>query len=1511
MLPPVASAPVPPRRVRLVRGQADGSFGFVLVGSAPVFVRSTFAGTPARGAGLVPGDQIVGIGAVNVSMADHSRVVALVRAAGAALELIVQYNAPLFESRTGLKAAPAVATGSPRATRGPPRSVKTPGETTLKYYRDGGHEGMRSNGAVVPRGVLSPRRQNIAQSPLAKAAGRAPRAAGRPTHEFPVVYLGGQRARKPECPWSLLYVAYHMTEVSGRLRKGLAVPSPGILSVQAHRLTVTSLTGRKLLSCPVSAVLFTACGREPNARFAVVTREDDRWDRCHVIEGDGTTIVNLLRCIAGKGGHDLRRPISETTHLRYSGQPVPLLPLQREEGQENADLVNDSVAAAAAVEEAKEAAEEEESTESAPEPVPEPEPEPSSLVASLELLGITSEAISTLHARRLATSSTFTVGTDTFGPGRGHCVTVLADVALPRAQILHHVREMQPLMHLQHSNLSLFEAAALAPGSEAGTFDVALRWDIDTHITLHDVLYGGKNDSGTQMPMQRPRTLADGLAVAVAVSQGLAYLHGNGSAHGSISPHAVRISNDGIVKLADTGVFPLMRVAAGSDWRLYAAPEVLAGSDAVSTADVYALGVLVDELTSLKKPVLGQAPRANSTVPRDLKRKLESCWCAPAQRPTADAVNVCITEVLGDLDSGSSADEVGSDDERKMDMKLRSRSIKRRTAGPRPSWSTPGRALTRPKSYAFGLNDSHLLEMLDEEEEVDKGVRKNQQQQQPKRPASGARHRRNSFPPPGSDSKSRTHRVYPKTPGVKAPPAFPSPDTLQASRDMLGKMSHEMSFSAVGRLDFSQIESTNAHEHEQVSGMLAAVVPPPQPTFADTSESESESESESQPESKLQKKPESKLKPAVAADRLDASRKLPAASLSSSESESDGEDFFAMVAKAKKAKAPVTSAARPTTAPAATEAAVAAASVRKKKANPYYKAKLQKQAKAKAKAKGGTASAIITTTTTTTTTTITASSTAPGIELEPEPEPASKDSKKNKKKKEKPEKKEEEEEEKEEEEDMGDFFSMLAKAKQKETEAAQDWEPEDEYEAVEAGDEEVMGPARWGKKFQYLISSEEGVECFIKFLQTIFCEENCRFFLDAQAMKRLPDNEFPEACRYIYDTYFDENAKSPINVDSNISSAIRRHMKSDPPPRNAFALAQKQIYHLMSADSYPKFLKSRIYQRALESGSKDTADRRAPKKVNAYYKAKKAKQEKAERAKSPAKERVMARKKEKAAAKERTARDKAKVKRAKKVAAKEGSAAHDRIASPGMKRHKMSRLMGLFHRRHKDKNGSSTPAESNGVASADAAAADDIARDVSATAASAASSTVSSKDAAPAVSLTESEPNVERSVLFRAILPNQSRSVVQAAPGQSLKVALAKVMGKFRIDPSVMRVRRAGTQDIIPWNTDSQQLEGLELELCPAVVIRLVFPDGSRSEIVVDPAQSVRDALSPSLARQGLSFATHHALVVAGSTRTPVPPGSLASSYADQDIVIDLVPSQPQGIDLNVSKTSVASVSIV
>ncbi|XP_072245069.1 regulator of G-protein signaling 8-like [Leuresthes tenuis] len=125
----------------------------------------------------------------------------------------------------------------------------------------------------------------------------------------------------------------------------------------------------------------------------------------------------------------------------------------------------------------------------------------------------------------------------------------------------------------------------------------------------------------------------------------------------------------------------------------------------------------------------------------------------------------------------------------------------------------------------------------------------------------------------------------------------------------------------------------------------------------------------------------------------------------------------------------------------------------------------------------------------------------------------------------------------------------------------------------------------WGESFDYLLECKTGQLVFEDFLRTEYSEENLLFWFACENYKKISsETEMMVAAKRIYSEFVQVDAPRQINIDCVTRGEIRENICQPGP--NCFDRAQRVIYGLMENDSYPRFLKSEIYQTLLEQAEK-------------------------------------------------------------------------------------------------------------------------------------------------------------------------------------------------------------------------------------------------------------------------------------------------------------------------------------
>jgi serine/threonine protein kinase len=139
--------------------------------------------------------------------------------------------------------------------------------------------------------------------------------------------------------------------------------------------------------------------------------------------------------------------------------------------------------------------------------------------------------------------------------------------------------------------------------------------DGDTWFITMERLVGKSLDARLKQLPAVPIDMADGMRIASACAEVLAFAHQQGVVHGDFKPGNVFLEDGGTVKVLDFGTAPGSLQSAVSDrglvpraaTRAYASPEVLAGETAEPRDDVFGLACVVYELLSGRHP-FGRLP---------------------------------------------------------------------------------------------------------------------------------------------------------------------------------------------------------------------------------------------------------------------------------------------------------------------------------------------------------------------------------------------------------------------------------------------------------------------------------------------------------------------------------------------------------------------------------------------------------------------------------------------------------------------------------------------------------------------------------------------------------------------------------------------------------------------------------------------------------------------------------------------------------------------------------------
>ncbi|XP_047561277.1 LOW QUALITY PROTEIN: regulator of G-protein signaling 13 [Lutra lutra] len=127
--------------------------------------------------------------------------------------------------------------------------------------------------------------------------------------------------------------------------------------------------------------------------------------------------------------------------------------------------------------------------------------------------------------------------------------------------------------------------------------------------------------------------------------------------------------------------------------------------------------------------------------------------------------------------------------------------------------------------------------------------------------------------------------------------------------------------------------------------------------------------------------------------------------------------------------------------------------------------------------------------------------------------------------------------------------------------------------------EEVL---QWGQSFEKLMATKYGPVVYTAYLKMEHSDENIKFWMACETYKKTASRwSRISRAKKLYKIYIQPQSPREINIDSSTRETIFRNIQE--PTQTCFEEAQRIVYMHMERDSYPRFLKSEMYQRLLKT----------------------------------------------------------------------------------------------------------------------------------------------------------------------------------------------------------------------------------------------------------------------------------------------------------------------------------------
>ncbi|XP_060095079.1 regulator of G-protein signaling 2-like isoform X1 [Heteronotia binoei] len=127
---------------------------------------------------------------------------------------------------------------------------------------------------------------------------------------------------------------------------------------------------------------------------------------------------------------------------------------------------------------------------------------------------------------------------------------------------------------------------------------------------------------------------------------------------------------------------------------------------------------------------------------------------------------------------------------------------------------------------------------------------------------------------------------------------------------------------------------------------------------------------------------------------------------------------------------------------------------------------------------------------------------------------------------------------------------------------------------------------KWAESLEKLLLHPYGQRAFHAFLESEFSEENLDFWMACEDYRKLRScDKLQDNARKIYDQYVTIQAPKEVNLDSQTRDITNRNILL--PTRGCFEQAQRRIFGLMEKDSYPRFIRSPVYQALVQPNGEE------------------------------------------------------------------------------------------------------------------------------------------------------------------------------------------------------------------------------------------------------------------------------------------------------------------------------------